>query len=96
MHQCHFCKNELEIDTKVFRTSICPHCGKDLKICLNCQFYRPGAQWDCAETIDEPVRDKDRGNFCAYYVLKEVNDKSGGTSQGQKTRDLFDNLFNNK
>ena len=36
-------------------SSTCPSCGKDLKICLNCRFYSPGAHWDCSETIDELV-----------------------------------------
>ena len=46
---------------------ICETCAKDLHACLNCRFYKPGARWDCAETVEEPIPDKESRNFCDYY-----------------------------
>jgi len=77
------------------RQSVCPSCGKDLRVCLNCRFYDPGAHWQCRETIPEPVRDKDRANFCDYFSLSKTT-SGGATDGGGKAEDArknFQNLF---
>jgi hypothetical protein len=50
------------------REKRCPGCAKATHVCRNCQFYRPGRPNDCAEPIAERVVDKDRANFCDYFV----------------------------
>lgn len=77
----------------VYRSSTCPSCGKDVKVCLNCRFYEPGAHWDCRETIQEPVRDKDRANFCDYFALSDIRRAKGGSKKGESARNDFDKLF---
>ena len=67
MRSCHFCGAEVDEQREVHRTTACGACGKDLKICLNCRFYSRGAHNDCLESSAEPVRDKDRSNFCDYF-----------------------------
>jgi hypothetical protein len=61
---------------------------------LNCRFYSPGAHWDCRETIEEPVREKDRANFCPYFsfVDKTSGAKTGDSSQ-ERARQAFKKLF---
>jgi predicted RNA-binding Zn-ribbon protein involved in translation (DUF1610 family) len=81
MFACHFCGTVIENPREVYRSSACPHCGKDLKICLNCRFYSPGAHWDCSETIDEPVNEKDRANFCTFFSFADKKK----APEGQKT-----------
>ncbi len=89
---CYFCGNVTK--PPVYRHSTCPDCGKDLKICMNCKFYEPGAHWDCRETISEPVTDKERANFCDYFVL--VHRVSGTDMQGKEkeAKYRFNSLFN--
>ena len=55
----------------------------------------PGAQWDCRETIGEPVREKDKVNFCDFFSLKEANTarRNGEGKKRQDARTSFDNLF---
>jgi len=91
---CYFCGEKTE--GPVYRNSTCPACGKDLKICLNCKFYEPGAHWDCRETISEPVREKDRANFCDYFVLTHRTAKSGPSDKSAKAKDLFNSLFSDE
>jgi len=96
MGTCYFCGTT--IDTPVYRSSLCPVCGKDLRICLNCSFYSPGSHWDCRETIGEAVKDKERANFCDFFRLG-----SRGRGDTKKTgpddklpddnRKAFDKLF---
>jgi hypothetical protein len=61
----------VENPREVFRTSQCAGCGGDLKVCLNCSFHQPGAQWDCGEHVEEPVREKDRANFCSHFRFRD-------------------------
>ena len=70
-------------------------CSKPLKVCLNCTFYEKGMQWDCRESIPEPVREKDRANFCEYFRLRAgTGDQAGGlTQRAEQARTAFDNLF---
>lgn len=94
---CHFCGTTVENPREVYRSSSCASCKRDLKICLNCRFYSPGAHWDCSETIDEPVRDKDRANFCTFFSFRESPLHSAGQDQSadarQKAKRKLDQLF---
>jgi len=90
MGNCYFCGEEITASEKIYRSSTCPVCGKDLKICLNCRFYTPGSHWDCLETISEPVRDKESANFCDFFSFsgqgarKEKNKKENPRSNFEK------------
>ena len=79
---CHFCGAPVENPRDVYRTTTCPSCRRDLRICLNCRFYSPGAQYDCAETVDEQVTDKERANFCTFFAFRSY----GGTRRREGRR----------
>jgi hypothetical protein len=86
MGVCYACGASLPFD-RVYRTTECPGCRRAVKVCLNCRFYEPGAHWDCRETISEPVRDKDRVNFCDYFELASgANSPKPATSGDAKKR----------
>jgi len=89
---CHACGAAVDNPREVYRTTTCPRCGKDLKVCLNCKFYSPGAHWDCSETIDELVADKDRGNFCTFFVFGERG-AAGGKPDASGAKKKLDQLF---
>ncbi len=96
MHACHFCGTEIANPREVYRTSTCPGCGRDLKICLNCRFYSPGAHWDCAESVDELVKDKDRSNFCTFFSFRNAAPRPGASSKSEeslKAKRKIDKLF---
>ncbi|TFG61891.1 MAG: hypothetical protein E4H36_09330 [Spirochaetales bacterium] len=80
----------------VFRSSLCGECGADLKVCLNCKFYDPSVHWECRETVPEPVREKERSNFCDYfsYLLRFSGSETGSKSGQAKNK--FDSLFGNE
>ena len=99
MRICHFCGTRLDEKMEVHRSSTCVSCGKDLKICYNCRFYSKGVHNDCLETSAEPVRDKDRSNFCDYFKFKDSADSASkdNPSGGRKAhvREDFLKLFGN-
>ena len=82
MGSCHACGAELPGDLPIFRETECPRCSQPLKVCLNCTFYEKGLQWDCRESIAEPVRDKERANFCDYFRLREGPGDQAGEQAG--------------
>lgn len=94
---CHFCGAPVENPRDVYRASTCPACRRDLRICLNCRFYRPGAHYDCAETVDEPVADKERATFCTYFSFASSPAAGAGkaAARGDEARRKLDKLFGN-
>ncbi|HOV39037.1 MAG TPA: hypothetical protein PLG79_09965 [Spirochaetales bacterium] len=93
--KCHFCNTEVPTDTPIYRSSLCSHCGKEIRICLNCVFYLPGAHWDCRESIPDPVFDKERANFCEFFrpASGGTNTEKGSTQKDSHGRDRFNSLF---
>lgn len=88
--KCSGCQRQVMQERIGFRDE-CPHCGKDLHICLHCIFYDPNAYRQCRETVPEAVADKERANFCEYFKAGKAplpgNDRSG---TAKKTlEDLF-------
>lgn len=82
-------------ETTIYRTSTCPSCGSDLHSCINCKFYAPGSHYDCHETIDELVKDKEKANFCDNFsVKKDFAGTSDSDDKKQNARDAFNALFN--
>jgi len=72
MHLCHQCGKEVEIKKLLGRKEACPFCRSDLRCCLNCTFYDPASYNACRELQAERVLEKDRSNFCEYFVFKKT------------------------
>ncbi len=91
---CYSCGTEVPAETARQRSALCVKCGKELKVCLNCRFYTPGAHWDCAENIGELVKEKDRSNFCDWFSAKPPGGLVLGSSDKKSdAKKRFDDLF---
>ena len=77
---CWKCGKTIELSGTVSRSDVCPSCGADVRSCKNCRFYEPGAHYDCRENIDELVKDKERANFCGWFMIAPQTDASGKSS----------------
>ncbi len=66
--QCYFCKNYLAVTDRIGRQESCSHCGNDLHICKNCDFYDVTAYNECRESQADRVVDKEKANFCDYFT----------------------------
>jgi hypothetical protein len=60
----------LSFTGNIGRREECPHCRADVHVCKNCNFYDPKAYNECRETSADVVREKDRANFCDYFVAR--------------------------
>ena len=94
---CWKCKKNT-VTTSIYRNSECPVCNTDLHSCLNCKFYDESSHYECKETIDELVKDKERRNFCDYFVEKQYDLTSDNSSKSvddakKSARDAFNSLF---
>ena len=70
MKVCFKCGTAVELE-KVGRRDACPRCGNDLRVCLNCAFYDPARANACMEPQTEPVKEKDRANYCDFFRFRE-------------------------
>lgn len=68
---CHSCQTENLIEMPISRRAECFKCHTDLKCCLNCKFYDSNSHWECRESVSERVKDKDRANYCDFFVPSE-------------------------
>jgi hypothetical protein len=68
---CFKCSNEIALvgtGVAVGRRDECPKCRSDLHVCKNCQHYDAKVYNECRETSADVVREKDRANFCDFFV----------------------------
>jgi hypothetical protein len=94
---CYFCGKSP--DEKITRSLLCLSCKKELRVCLNCKSYKKDAHWDCIESIQEQVTDKERANFCDYFVYVNRGDKQKqekNLKAKNEAKDNFLKLFNNE
>ncbi len=92
MKTCHACKKELSAEVKVGRKDACPSCGADLRCCLNCMFFDRTVSKQCRETVTELVREKEKANFCDYFVFME-NRIAAADAGSLQARKALDDLF---
>ena len=91
--QCALCKKEVTVDKYFSRKSICPKCGGDLHICLNCRFYSESSHNKCLEPKAEFQRTRDRANFCDFFVFSQAPAASSADSEKEAARKKLDDLF---
>jgi len=93
MRKCSHCEKTLTLDRKITRRETCPSCGWDLHVCLNCRFFDLGVYNQCREPQAERVLDKERSNFCDYFVYRE--ESTTGAHTGGAARKKIEDLFKN-
>ena len=71
---CRQCNTENQISNKLGFREECMKCGQDLHACNHCEFFDPKVYNECRETSADPVKEKDRANYCDYYEPGSSND----------------------
>ena len=86
--KCAFCHKEIS-ETKIHIRDECPACGRDLHICLNCRFYDVNAYRQCRDSIMELVQDKEKANFCDFFLAAKSS-AAEGVSESESFKKLHD------
>lgn len=84
MKRCFSCKRPVVSEARPGRSEACDSCGTSLKVCLNCAFYEPASSGACREPSAERVVDKEKANFCEFFVFSDLVD--GGKEAGADKR----------
>ena len=93
MKRCHACRKVLEIETPVGRLETCPFCGSDLHCCRNCVFHETGSYNECREPQAERVMEKDRSNFCDFFVFKDAETDGKRKDSAGSAKTKIESLF---
>jgi len=94
MTECFFCHKPLEAEGKVSFHGICPHCGMDVHVCRNCEFYDQNRANNCREPMAEKVRDTEVRNMCEYFVLGRR--RFGEDQAAKQAKEALESLFKKK
>lgn len=92
MAVCRVCNKPVAVEGKIARTAVCPSCQSDLHCCLNCTFYDKTVHNQCRETLAEWTADKEKANFCDYFVFSDRAVSAAGNSP-ETSRKKLDDLF---
>ncbi len=91
MKSCYKCGREWNEMRQPGSKETCEGCGSDLRVCRNCRFYDEHKPDQCAELGSDPVRDKERSNFCDYFQFSDVSSRRQKSSSSDMER--FEKLF---
>lgn len=92
MKLCNHCK-ELILSDYISNRDVCPGCGRDLHICLNCVFYDPMSHHECREPQSEFVGEKDKNNFCDYFRFQTQKREKNSGNDVEDARAKLEALF---
>ena len=89
---CQSCHKTLDVESKLSFREECLHCGHDLHSCLYCDFYDPSSYNECRESSADRVLEKEKANYCEYFVVKSNVDASG-SNPGDDAKKKLEELF---
>lgn len=91
---CFHCARPIEVAERVGFRAACPACDRPAHVCRNCNFYDPTYNNQCRETQAERVVDKERANFCEYFVPGRTSARPVAASVEPRAK--LDALFKKK
>lgn len=93
---CWKCGSSLaDLSLPFLRTEECRACRAELHVCRMCRFYDVSKAKQCAEPVADPVRDKERANFCGYFEPVAGRYRAPGPAANQAL-DALNTLFGAK
>ena len=91
MPKCIYCGNDIVLEVKIGRQDECSSCHRDLHSCVQCTYYDRSFHNECRENQSEWVADKERANFCGFFVFgREIENEK---NEQQKAKMSLENLF---
>ncbi|MDE3046124.1 MAG: hypothetical protein KGJ02_05725 [Verrucomicrobiota bacterium] len=82
---CWKCRKKVsEEPIKVGFRAECPHCSISLHSCKGCRYYMPGKPNDCLIPGTDPIKDREKMNFCEDFAPKLLFDKETDVEAAKK------------
>ena len=92
--KCYRCGESLAALSLPFsRQDECPGCSNYLHVCKMCRHFDARVPRQCREDGAEDVKEKDRLNFCDWYVPSDSAFDGGRKDEEDKARSALDALF---
>ena len=89
--RCTRCGNT--VGDEIAYDSKCKRCGVDLRSCVQCESFDPGARFECRQTIAARVSPKDVRNSCELFHPTVRVERETGSTAPTSARKAFDDLF---
>lgn len=88
--QCYRCGGDLtKLTLPLSRRDLCPGCGVHVHVCRMCTAYDPSVPKQCREDDAEEVLDKEKVNFCDWFLpAPQAFDPARASAQKRAERDL--------
>jgi hypothetical protein len=67
-------------DPEVGPLSRCGQCGVDLRACVHCDAFDPGARFECRRKVAARVSPKDAANDCSQFAARMQVERETGSS----------------
>jgi hypothetical protein len=75
------------------RRAECHSCGSELHVCRMCRHYDTSVSRSCREPVAEEVGDKQRANFCGWFMPRANAWTPGNERAAVDSRAALDALF---
>jgi len=91
---CYRCGESLATLSLPFsRQDECPACENYLHVCKMCKYYDANVPRQCREDGADDVKEKDRLNFCDWYVPSDSAFDADRKSAEDQAKSALDALF---
>jgi hypothetical protein len=88
------------VDSQILSRSKCPKCQVDLRSCIQCVNFDPGASFECAVKLNARVSPKDVANECPHFSGRTTMERETTAAVSQNNpkepsgaKKAFDDLF---
>lgn len=91
---CFRCGASLKsLSLPLSRRDECPDCSAHLHVCRMCRHFDSAAVRQCLEDDAEDVSDKERVNFCEWFVAGENAFDAAAKAEADRAKQSLDALF---
>ena len=91
---CYRCGESLaDLSLPLSRRDQCPQCSADLHVCKMCRHFDAGVVRQCREDGAEDVTEKERPNFCDWFVPSENAFDPHQKADADAAKSALDALF---
>ena len=89
--KCSSCGAKVESFIKF--DSACTNCRADLHSCRQCNFFDPGARFECSKPVTAKIVNKNARNNCELFEPRTVIERQTSSGAPTDARQAFANLF---